>query len=441
MNTQSISSEYKSLIPKIYNSKRKGKLEGIDGYKFLDNIVRKYDNFNKFMDERIHCEIEKGYLVKEGKRKKIKWDFIKNNFYTKEGSEFEHLDYLNKRTKAIKKVVKDLINKVGLENINNYKDKNTQVNMNKEKNNYKFNFKGGGYLEAHSINPEIGSGELERCVNDSLLEIKNKKPIDQKELAKKILTIGVYPNISEIGLKPSFDKYNVPEKLKPYRDAITLGFSDSIIVFRDGKISSPGEIIKAEYRDFASTHLKKIPSKLVPEVYAEGKTIAELLYDWGESPDIVAKFLGLAHFLTPSNGEEFSFVYRTKNLHIAPDCMALSGSTMKFPDRFNHREFNWNNYLKEHLEGEMEEEYCLNPDEFSIGRIHFMNDIDEIPFLVAEIKTPYSTKELAEKAYNQPQPMKEHSIFFSTKRDRLKSILSNFDILPSTAKVIDNLTN
>jgi len=302
---------------------------------------------------------------------------------------------------------------------------------------YKHDLGGGSVLTAYSIDPAIDKKALEECVEGSLLSRKSKNPADLNALSKTMPLVGVYRNFSAMNLRFSFDKYNVPEPLHKHRDAVQLRFSDSIMVFRNGDISVPAGIIKGEYRDFVATDLKRVPSDLVPDTYPKGKTIAELLPRWGLSDKAVAKWLATAHFMTPSNGAEFSFVYRGKNLHIAPDCIALSGSTPKFPDQFNHKSFNVDTYFKDHLIGEMQEEYCLNPDEFEIGKLPFINDTAQIPFVAVQIKTSASTEELARKAHNQKQPMKEHSIIFGVDKGGLRKLIEQVDIFPSTARVID----
>ena len=304
---------------------------------------------------------------------------------------------------------------------------------------YKHNLGGGFHLTAYSIDPQITSGELGKCIENSLLETKGKSPANLGKLSGDIQHLGSYKEFSELQLQPSFDKYEMPAQLHKHRDAVKLKFSDSIIVYREGEVSVPGKVIKGEYRDFVSTHLKRVPSQLVPEEYPDGKTIAELLLEWGLSKNNVAKYLGFAHFMRPSNGDEFSFIYRSKNVHIAPDCMAISGLTPKFPEQFNHEGFSFDEYFRNHLADEMEEEYCLNREEFDIGKIHLMNDVTEIPFAVIEITTPLSTEELAHKAYDQPKPKKEHSIFFSTEGRGLEKVLDQFDVFPSTARVMDML--
>lgn len=303
--------------------------------------------------------------------------------------------------------------------------------------NYTHNLGGGSVLTAYSIDPAVGKEALRQCVEDSLLSKKGKSPADLLALSSSIPRIGVYDHFSGMSPQFSFDKYNVPEQLHAFREAIKLGFSESFIVFRNGDISVPAQFIKGEYRDFVSTNLIAIPAKTVPGKYPEGKTIAQLLPEFGLSDKDVAKWLGCAHFMTPSNGQEFSFVYRGKTLHIAPDCLALSGSTTKFPDHFNHESFNIDNYFRSHLAGEMEEEYYLKQDEFGIGKVHLMNDTAQIPFVAVEIKTDVSTEELATKAYGQKQPMKEHPIFFGTDKSGLRKLLEQVDLFPSTARVMD----
>lgn len=302
---------------------------------------------------------------------------------------------------------------------------------------FRYDMGGKVYLDVYSIDPEIREGDLEKTVKSSLLSTKHKSPVDLVELSNQIEHIGTYSSFAGVNFQASFDKYSVPEQLRPYRDAIKLKFNNSIIVFRDGKVFAPPNIIKGEYRDFISTHLKKVPAQLVPEKYPAGKTIAELLPEWGLSRDSVAKYLAIVHRLSPSNGKEITFVYRNEKVHIAPNCIALSGSTPEFPDNFNHERFSWDDYFKEHIAKEMEEEYCLSKNEISLGKLHFLNDVEEIPMIIVEINTPLSTMQLAEKSYDQPKPKEEHSIFFSVKKEDTKKMLDVFDLHPPTARAID----
>jgi len=318
--------------------------------------------------------------------------------------------------------------------------------MNEKGVNYEYDLGNGSALTAYSIDPKIGVDGLRECVEASLLSTKEKSPLNLETLAQRIPRIRSCQDFLGLGFSFSFDKYFMPVQLHAHRDAYTLGFSDSIAVFRDGKVSSPGELIRADYRDFVSTDLQSVPSKKAPDSYTAGKTVADLLPEWEVSPDAMAKYLGFAHFLRPASKQggsepDYSWVFRDENVHIAKNCMALSGSTPKFPEQFNHEGFSIEDYYRSHLGDEMKEEYCLSkaPEdgEFSIGGIHLMNDTLQVPFGVVELTTPFSTRQLAERSYGQPQPMKEHGIFFSTDRNGLNAVLEQFDIFPSTARVMN----
>ena len=88
---------------------------------------------------------------------------------------------------------------------------------------YRHALGGGEYLDAYSIDPNVGESELKKCVRDSLLTTKGKSSVDLEALSRDIQNIGVYQDFSELQFQPSFDKYQMPEQLHGHRDAIPLG--------------------------------------------------------------------------------------------------------------------------------------------------------------------------------------------------------------------------
>jgi hypothetical protein len=107
-----ISNEYKFKIERDYDRLIKGKIEGVNGEEFLEIIAEEVgtDNLTHFIDEEIHYVIERGYIVRDGKREKLRWNFEGNKFMTKYGHELSHEEYLFKKDKAIKKIVRNFCN-------------------------------------------------------------------------------------------------------------------------------------------------------------------------------------------------------------------------------------------------------------------------------------------------------------------------------------------
>ena len=99
------------------------------------------------------------------------------------------------------------------------------------------------------------------------------------------------------------------------------------------------------------------PSYL-PELYPAGKTIGQLLPELNLHYNDLASYLGFAFILMPDNGREVSFVQRAKNLGIAPDCMALSGSTPQFPKQHS-KGFDFGSYFESCVAEEMQEEFRI----------------------------------------------------------------------------------
>lgn len=301
---------------------------------------------------------------------------------------------------------------------------------------YEHDLGNGSILNVYSIDSSIDLESLKKTVESNLLKTKRKSQVNLDELVKRIPIVGEVNNFSELEICASFDRYEIPKQLLPYRDAIRLKFSDPIAIYRDD-VRIPLKLIKGEYRDFVSTHLKAVPGDLVPDKYPKDKTIAELLLEWNLDYKSVARLLGFAHVMTPKNGEEISFVYKNREVHIAQDCMAFSGSTPKFPEQFNWNGFSYDDYYRRHLDEEMKEEYCLKSEKFKVGKIYLIEDIAEVPSVSVEIVTNYSTKELAEIAFGNSEAIKEHRIFFSTNRESLKALLEQVDFFPHTARVLE----
>ena len=268
---------------------------------------------------------------------------------------------------------------------------------------------------------------MKEVVIGNLLTTREKDPVDLEELSKNVSLVATVENFSELNIQPAYDRYEVPYQLKPHRDAVKLKFNEPKAFCRSGRVEVPLQLVLGDYRDFVSTFLDNIPHNRAPDYYPKGKTIGELLPEWGLDYRDMGRYFGFSHLLTPDDGREISFVLN-KSEHIATNMIGLSGSTPDFPDRFNWKDFSYDVFYGNHLDVEMKEEYNLRPDDFDIGLIRLLDPRIEIPHAAIQIITDYTTRQIAELAYGHEKPLKEHSIFFSTDKYGLSKVMEQLDI-------------
>tara|TARA_Y100000034_G_C6856569_1_gene389333 strand:- start:246 stop:1139 length:894 start_codon:yes stop_codon:yes gene_type:complete len=282
-------------------------------------------------------------------------------------------------------------------------------------------------LTAYSIDPDMNGEELEKIVSGHRLSVKGKSPIDLNQAANRVRFVREVGRFEDLQIQASFDKYEVPEQLKPYRDRVVLGFSDSVLIPINGDLDIPIKAVKGEYRDFRSTQMSRIPSEEVPDTYEDGKTIEELLPEWGLSYRDLGRCFGVAHVLRVSGGDAISMVY-SGDVDVYANSIGLSGSTPGFPEKFNQEEFSYDEFFKEHLDGEMREEFNLSPNNYRVNGVKLFDAIEDKPIFCVDMVTDLSIEELVRGAYGMPDPLKEHSIILSTDRKGMASVMRGFDI-------------
>lgn len=291
----------------------------------------------------------------------------------------------------------------------------------------------GLFLDAYSLNPEISAEDLDEILSsrDAIREV------DLEALAETMPVIAELDSLGGLELEVSDEVYTVPEQLQPFRDILKVqlpneGQHNGPIMVVKGEVKLPLPLFKAGYFDFKATHLIAVPAERLPGQYPANKTVRELLPEYGLEVDQMARYVGFAHIMRPNNGKEISFVQRAEGLGIAPDCMALSGSTPRFHEDFFKEGFNFQQYFEEHVRKQMDNEYGLGPNEFRIGKSYFIDDKREIPFVAIEIITDLPAKELAKKAHRE-----EHTILYSINPMAVDTLIHRFPIFPSSAYVMN----
>ena len=304
------------------------------------------------------------------------------------------------------------------------------------KNMYNTRLDNGAYLQAFSIDPKIGSSELE----EFLLAKEGDQPAI---IARDISLVKYLKNVDDLEVKLNLDKqYQVPELLKAYREAIgrdsdAKGRYNGPVALVSEPVGIPLNFSKGGYYDFIATKLTAVPHELVPNKYPAGRTVKQLFEDNGIDPSERARFFGLAYLLITED-ENLSLVQRAKGMAIAPDCMAMPGST---PNPKFEAGFNFQEYLKQHISEEINEEFALKNPEFKIGGMLLMNDKSEIPFGVVEINTDVPMLEISQRLYGNQQAIKEHPIIYSVQMEGIDSLLKKYPIHPPTVRVLETYQN
>ena len=238
----------------------------------------------------------------------------------------------------------------------------------------------------------------------------------------------------ELELKVLPERYKVPEQLVPYRQALDEKLlreerenNDVLIV--NGDIKVPLTIMRGGYFDFMATKLSEVPSKLLPSLYPANKTIGDLLQEYGLRASDMARYLGFAFILMPSNGEEISFVQRAKGLGIGADVMAFSGMTPRFHEDFLKEKFDFRKYFEHEIARELNKEYKLLPNEFRTGRCYFLyNKVINHPFVAIEVTTPLPAKEIARRTFGDKVVIKKHPILYSAGFPAIDPLIRRFEL-------------
>ncbi len=304
---------------------------------------------------------------------------------------------------------------------------------------YKYHLGGGIYLEAFSVDPDLKEKDLAELISSK----DGTAQLDSGSITC-VKHAGHVNRFDELEVRLNLEKtYTVPMRLQAYREAVgrnsdAKGRYNGHVAIVDGAVGIPLQLFQGGYYDFIATKLGNVPSELVPEQYPAGKTIVELFKEWEVNLEERARYLGFAHVMFTENGEKLSLVQRAKGMAVAPDCVALSGSTPnpKFAPCFNFQQ-----YCKEHINAEMKEEFALEPGEFQLAGVHLFDDTEQSPFGALEIKTPKATQMLAEGIYGNIQAINEHPVLYSVPLGGVDMLLRRFAVFPSTVQVLRKVTN
>ena len=236
--------------------------------------------------------------------------------------------------------------------------------METEQCNYFHDLGNGQLLKSFSVDPNIGRDGLVSLVSSM------KRPEDRfvlDDLGKNMHLVATFDSLNKLELKVLAGRYGVPRQLLPYREALEQellkeGKKNNSVMIVKGHIAVPLTVVMGKYFDFMATKLSDVPAKLLPAVYPSNKTIGDLLQEYGLRDSDMARYLGFAFILMPSNGKELSFVQRGKGLGIVPGVMALSGMTPLFHEGFYEKGFDFRKYFEKEIARELEEEYRLLPN-------------------------------------------------------------------------------
>lgn len=230
-----------------------------------------------------------------------------------------------------------------------------------------------------------------------------------------------------------------PELIERFQDGTLERFAENrgcgegeIRLLRDRKIE---ELLNAHDRLVSGVfdiEIKQIKA-LEKARYPAGRTIEELMPEWGMENKDRARYIGFAFLMATRNGEEMSLVQRAKGMGVAPDCMSSPGSTPGFPDSDSAR------FYEDHIAEEMNEEYDLRKGDFDINKISLLDFWRDMPFGAVEIVTPFSTKELAQKIYGKQKAIEEHPVLYGLKPEAIGALLDNFDVFPGVALTLNLL--
>jgi len=299
---------------------------------------------------------------------------------------------------------------------------------------YQHHLGGGVYLEAFSVDPNLKESDLAELILSKDGTAKLDSP--SIEAARYAGSVKKFDDLEVIlDLEKA---YTVPAQLKAYRDAVqkdsdAKGRYNGPVAIVDGLVGIPLKLFQGGFYDFVATKLGAIPHNLVPDKYPAGKTIADLFQEWEIDPEERARYLGFAHVMLTENGEKLSLVQRAKGMAIAPDCIALSGST---PNPQFGPGFNFQQYCKEHMAAELKDEYALEQTEFQLAGIHLFDDKEQAPYGALEIPTPHTTENLAERIFGNSQAIKEHPILYCVPIEGVDLLLTRFPVFPSNVKVL-----
>ncbi len=304
---------------------------------------------------------------------------------------------------------------------------------------YNHHLGGGIYLEAISVDPKL----TERDLAELLTSKEGTAQLESDAIAC-VRYAGSVDRFSDLSVHINLERtYVVPPQLQAYRDAVqknsdAKGRYNGPVAIIEGAVEMPLRLMQGGYYDFIATKLGNVPHDLAPESYPSGKTVAELFGEWGIDREDRARYLGFAQVLVTESGAKLNLVQRAKGMAIAPDCIAFSGST---PNPKFVPGFDFHGYCRQHINDEMDEEFQLKPEEFTLAGVHLFDDRLQSPFAALEINTPQSTRSLAERIHGDAQAIKEHPVLYSVPLEGIDAVLNTFPVFPSTVQVLRTLMN
>lgn len=310
---------------------------------------------------------------------------------------------------------------------------------------YEIDLGNGLSLHAFAIDPAITAADLAGMLSS---RDGTAPKFDLKSLEANLRMKAIVPSLSGLEVAVSDERYVVPEQFRPYREALEDGllrrgmFNGPVMVVK-GVLGNQLTLCRGGFFDFKATQLSAIPAEVLPNSYPQGKTIGDLLPEYGLDVSRMARYLGFAFVMMPNNGDELSFVQRAKGMGIAADIMALSGATPPFHEDFFKTNFDSAGYFRGVVERELMEEFKLPSKEFGIKTCYLIDDIKSVPSVAVEIVTPVTTGEIAARVYGDPEAMKEHPVVFSIKADvgAVSALLNRFPLLYHSAYVMHMVAN
>jgi len=301
---------------------------------------------------------------------------------------------------------------------------------------------GNGFsLDAYSLSPEIDKDKLREMVVER--DAGERSIADLEKLTSDFQFAGKIDSLGDLKVEAVDKPYEVPEQLKPYRQALdeklkAEGKFNGPVALLNGVFGTSMRLSQGGYFDFMATKLNVVPADLVSDKYPAGKTLKELMPEFGITNEQRARYFALAFAMTPSNRQEFGLVQRAKGLGIASGVMSLSGATPGFKKEFFKKGFDFRGYYEGIVEQEMEEEYALNPGEFRLGGAYLIDGESTVPHAAIRIETHLSMKELAERNYGRTDAVNEHPILYSVNPRGINNLLNRFigAMEPSSAFMI-----
>ncbi len=305
---------------------------------------------------------------------------------------------------------------------------------------YKYDLGRGLYLQAFAIDPKLTEKDLAEH-----LHAKDGTAKLDSDAIHAVMYGGSLDRFSELRLDIDHSRqYVVPAQLQAYREEVgrrsdAKGRYNGPVAIVDGPVNNPLSVFQGGYYDFVATKLGAVPHEIVPDQYPEGKTVLELFKEWGIDREERARYLGFAQALMTNGGDTINLVQRAKGMAIAPDCIALSGSTPN--PELNKPGFDFQTYCQKHIADELKEEFGLTQEQFQLGGVHLFDDQLQSPCAALEIITPLSSQDLAQRVYGSAQAIQEHPIIFSVPREALDVIVQRFEMFSSTVPILQAVAN